>query len=146
MVFATRITWMFWQFSNHEKAKKYFCPIVTWDKSIHFCDTTQIDAFEKDIRSLRVPSYAPRWITGGSRQPLLRNTTLAHLPDALFPANAPPRQSPFKAALRSPFAGYPDAPIPPSGVLCGLTFAGYYSSSQVFLSTPIIGAKEWICQ
>ena len=29
----------------------------SWDKSVSFCDTTQIDV--NDVRSLRVPSYAP---------------------------------------------------------------------------------------
>ena len=33
-------------------------------KAVHFCDTTQIDVIKTSAR-LRIPSYAPRWITGG---------------------------------------------------------------------------------
>jgi len=43
--------------------KKRLCPL--WDKSVCSCDTTQIDTPRGMSARLRVPSYAPRWITGG---------------------------------------------------------------------------------
>lgn len=47
-----------------DRNKKASVPIYG-TKACNFCDTTQIDIPFGNVHSLHVPSYVPRWITGG---------------------------------------------------------------------------------
>ena len=83
----------------HGYKRKKPLPHTHGTKAVHFCDTTQIDV--KTPARLRIPSYAPRWITGG-------------IPVGLYSVALsirPPK------SIRQPSA----APITPSGTLCGLS-------------------------
>ena len=85
-------------------------------KACCFCDTTQIGAPLGNARSLHVPSYVSRWITGGIPSAPTGN---------LF--------STFKAALRSPFTDGVTLPFHHRELSVDLLFVSYSSSSQVFL-------------
>ena len=91
------------------KTKKGFCP--TWDKSLCFCDTTQIDILRCPLAFTHHHAYP----TDNGRVPV--GPYLGKFP--------------VQAALGRPFTPLRTAPISPPEALLGCPVLCYSSSSQV---------------
>lgn len=115
-VFLQNLIWVFWAADGGTgaggldfKNKKGFCP--TWDKSLCFCDTTQIDILRCPLAFTHHHAYP----TDNGRVPV--GPYLGKFP--------------VQAALGRPFTPLRTAPISPPEALLGCPVLCYSSSSQV---------------